>query len=185
MKRGTKICIAVSAALLVIGAALDYFRVESWTLAWHVRHGFHAELGDLRLRVPFLYEADDPNGLPWIDITHYPGRVSKGFSLITVDFHPPRSAEDWRSGRWETVMQKMGLKRVRERSIAFAGRPGECFEYIQDQSGTQEAARRLIQGTGQIFCSFGNVDVDFMGTTSLEDEFYGFIQAAESVHRKN
>lgn len=81
----------------------------------------------------------------------------------------------------------LGMKRksVGERTDVLAGRPGKCIESIPviDQVRLQQDFEK--RDMRDIECSFGDdVEVEFIGTGNLKDDFYNMIQTAEPVQRK-
>jgi hypothetical protein len=184
VKRRLKVYGGIALAVVVAWAALDYFSVETAALAWHVRHGFHAELGGIRMRVPLSYEADDPTGLPGLTMIRRSGRLWRGGGIITIDFNQP-SPEALQAIEAMHPNKLIEKNKVGERTVTFAGRTGTCIEYIPQTTDT--LLNELIKATGSrdIDCWFGGVGVELLGTASLKEDFYNIIQTAEPTGRKN
>lgn len=181
MKGRWKIYLGIVLAVVVVGQAVVYFPVETSALVWHIKHGFHAELGDIRVHVPFSYEASDPQGLGYISLSRYSGKFWDGFSDITIDLQNRNHA-----GNLPSVMERLGLKKVYEQPTTFAGRSGVCVDYthdVQDTGGDPVAHVLLL--TRETFCVFGDsAIVHFMGTPDLKEDFYKILETAEPIRRK-
>jgi hypothetical protein len=168
--------------LTIAWAAAHYYSTELSAVLWHARHGFHAHIGDIRVRVPLAYEADDPHGLPWSSISRMPGRFSGPGGFIMFDFRRLPTPEDIEAG--ETLLRQRGFKiqvqrvKLAERPAVFAGRRGRCIEYSAEIGELQLGAA--------IDCRFdGDLSVQLIGSSNLRDDFYNIIQTAEPVKRKN
>ena len=119
------------AVLTIAWAAAHYYSTELSAVVWHARHGFHAQIGDIRVRVPLAYEADDPHGLPWSSISRMPGCFSGPGGFIMFDFRRLPSPEDIEAG--EALLRQRGFKtqvqrvKLAERPAGFAGETGEMY----------------------------------------------------------
>ena len=169
--------------LMLASAAAHYYSTELLAVVWHARHGFHAQIGDIRVRVPLAYEADDAHGLPWSSISRMPGRFSGPGGFILFDFQKLPSPADMEAA--DALLRQKGFNaqfqnvKLAERSATFAGRKGRCIEY-----GVEIVELRQ-KGT-DIDCRFeGDVSAHFIGSSSLRDDFYKIIQTAEPVKKKN
>ena len=159
-------------------AAAHYYSTELSAVVWHVRHGFHTQIRDVRVRVPLAYQVDDTHGLPWFSFTRLPGRLSGPGGFIMFDFRRLPSPEDMEAAeallRQKDTQTQVQRVRLAERPATFAGRQGRCVEYsvlpLQD---------------AEIDCRFdGDASVQFIGSSNLRDGFYRMIQTAEPVKRK-
>lgn len=184
MKRRLEVYGAIVLALVVVWAVLDYFSVEAGDFVWHLRHGFHAEVGGIRVMVPFSYQADSPQGLPELTLIKSGGRISHGGGFISIDFrHPsPQAVEAVEAMLPNKLVTR---KRVGDRAVTFAGRSGTCVEYIPQISDSR--INEIIQATDprDIDCWFGDLGVELLGSSNLKEDFYNIIRAAEPVQRKN
>lgn len=183
MKTRLKIYGFVALAVLAAAGVMTYGNAELSTLVWHLRHGFHAEIGGIRVRVPLAYEADDPHGLSSLSITRLPSRLWHKGGVIIIYFQKLPSPEAMESA--DALLRKSdpgtGMKRMRvgERTAMFAGRQGTCVEY------NAEIVRPPVNGY-EIQCRFGaDVSVELIGSPDLKNDFYDMIRTAEAVKRKN
>jgi hypothetical protein len=174
-------------ALLATAYAMTYAENELSALVWHVRHGFHTQIGDVRVRVPLGYEADDPHGLPSFSISKFPGRLSGLGGFITFNFRrlPSLDAMEAAMDAADVQLRLKGVKtqvqrvKLAERSVTFAGRQGICVEYSAE-------IVELRLRSSEIDCRFdGDVSVQYIGSSNLRDDVYNIIQTAEPVTRKN
>jgi hypothetical protein len=185
MRKRTGVNLLIVVAVMVGASAIRYGYTEISTLAWHVLHGFHAELGEIRVRIPLAYQANVPAEGATLILTRYSGRAwPDAEDLIFVDFgkHPSFEA---RQAVWAGSVS-VEQKKIGERTATFAGRKGNCvesipvFERVYHQELLEKLHMRAIE------CSFGDdVVVEFIGSANLEDDFYNFIQTAEPVQRKH
>lgn len=175
MKRRWKIILGVLVTLLVLVEAADYFLAESTAIAWHLQHGFHAEMRGLRFRVPFLYYEDHGINMLELSFDTIPGHLNKKDASITVDFHkqppdPPESTE-----LRETRLKKFGMKQSGVHQLRLAGREGTCTDFVATSAAS-------VLGPYMTDCSFGeDLHVHFHGTENAIADFYAIIQSAESV----
>ena len=184
MKRRLKIYLVIVLAAVGAWTTLNYFSVETMALVWHLQHGFHAELGGIRMRVPLSFQAHSPKGLPELTMIRFGGHVWKGGGLITIDFrHPGPEAMQTIEARLPNKL--VTRTRIGERPVTFAGRSGMCVEYIPQVDDSR--ANQYIQAMNprDIDCWFGDVGVEMIGTANLKDDFYNIIQTAEPIRRKN
>ena len=171
----------IIALLLIAWVAVNDFSTELSALAWHARHGFHTQIGGIRVQVPLAYEADDSSS-----ISRMPGRLTGPGGLIMFNFQKTLSPEDMetRMKAAEAQLRQRSFKaqvqkvKLAERAATFAGRKGRCVEY-----GVDVVEPRLH--SAEIDCSFdGDVSVQLIGSSNLRDDFYNIIQTAEPVKRK-
>jgi hypothetical protein len=171
--------------LAIVYCAFRYARPELSALLWHTPHGFHAEINGIKVPVPFSYEADS-NGIGSLTLMKTEGMLQPGAGFIMVSFFPRLSPEA--EQRVEELMAKKGgmtKTRVGERTVTFAGRSGTCIEFTQKIGDrlADEMLRKL--DLRAIDCRFGDVNVKFGGSANLKDDFYGIIQSAQQIGRKN
>lgn len=188
MSGRVKVYVFIPLFLLAAAGAMKYYFTEISALAWHVRHGFHAELRGIRVRIPLPYEADDPAGLPTLLITKYAGHAWHGGGFISIDFRKQPSPEAIRVAEAMLPKGRAGLKRTKvgEQPAMFAGRAGTCTEYKAQvgDSRIDELIRQLDMRA--IDCWFdGGINVQLIGSANLESDFYNMIQTAEPVKGKN
>jgi hypothetical protein len=169
--------------VLTLAWEANSYATELSAVMWHVRHGFHTQIGDIKVRVPLAYEADDPHRLPSHSISRMPGRLSGPGGIIMFDFQRRLPSPEQMKAA-EALLQKKGFKsplqivKVAERPAVFAGRPGKCIEYSAEVG-------ELALGT-EIDCGFeGDVSAQYIGSSNLRDDFYNIIQTADRVKRKN
>lgn len=179
MKKRAIIYGTLIVAPIIAWAAAHYCATELSDVAWHIRHGFHTQIRDVRVQVPLAYQADDMHGLPWFSISRSPGRFSGPGGFIIFDFRRLPSPEDMEAAE-ALLRQKDTQIRVRrvklaERPATFAGRQGKCVEYSE-----------LPLADTEIDCRFdGDASAQFIGSSNLKNNFYNIIQTAEPVQRKN
>lgn len=92
-KRLWKVILCVVVTLLVLACSADYFLAESIAIAWHLRHGFHAEMRGLRFSVPLLYDENHGSNILQLSIDTSPGHLNKKIAFITIDFHRQTSSK--------------------------------------------------------------------------------------------
>jgi hypothetical protein len=185
VKRRIRAYIIVVVAFIAAYGAIIYSSAEVSALIWHARHGFHAELGGIRVRVPLGYEASDAAGPTSLLIIKQPGHLQRGGASIEVDFQKLPSPEAMRAAEAMVPKRAVTNKKVGERTATFAGRSGTCVEYVPEF--VDPRINNLIrEGDGrEIDCRFGDVAVTLIGTANLKDDFYDIIQTAEPVRRKS
>ena len=171
--------------LVIAWAALVYFLVETQTVAWHVQHGFHAEVGGIRMRVPLSYVADDPQGLPSLTLTRRGGRLWRGGATIMIDFRRPSPAANQAIEAKAPPNELIKRNKLDERTLTFAGRSGTCVEYVPQLADSRVNAILQEADMRDIDCWFGGVEVELLGTASLREDLYYIIQTAEPIGRKN
>jgi hypothetical protein len=112
----------------------------------------------------------------------FAGRGWQGGGTIDIDFHKQPSPEAMR------LMQSLGVMRsevVGVQEATLAGKPGKCVEGIPETGDPRldESVRKL--DVLQIDCWFNSeVEVTFLGTPGLKDEFYSVIRGAARVEGK-
>lgn len=195
MRGRWKIYLAIVVSLIIVIEGDSYYWGNISALFWHIRHGFHVELGDIRVQVPLLYEADDPHGLAYITLTSLVRRVRPGFSFIFINVQ--KRGPSQRTPSQVLEMQALGLERINERKLTFAGRLGTCVEFSRVSKSREEilaaappnakqAMARWLNSIVDIRCAFGDdTDVSFLGTDNLRDDFYKILQHAEAIRLKS
>jgi len=182
VKKRLKIYGLILVGLVAASILIQYDFAELSAIGWHFRHGFHAEVGGIRLKVPLPYEADDTAGLPSLMISKSPGRLSGPGGLIMVDYQKLPTQEQRDAA--EALLQKKGFQsgiteaRVGERAVSLAGRQGTCTEYNVTMA-------KLRIDSYEIDCQFsGNVSAMLMGSPRLKNDFYDIIQSAQPLEAK-
>ena len=182
MKKRLRVCGFTALILVAVSLIIKYGYADLSAFAWHLRHGFHAELLGVRVPVPLSYEAEDPAGLPYLSLIKLPGILWHGADFIEIDFRglPSQDAQ----AATVAIVTKSGstLKRTKtaERPAAFAGRQGACSEY-----DIELVDPRLVFKSFEIYCHFdGNVSATFMGSPKREDDFYNIIRGAKPLGAK-
>jgi hypothetical protein len=186
VKTRHKVILGGLAVLLVLIFAADYFLAESMAIAWHVRHGFHAEMQGLRFKVPLLYDED--HGVNMLELSFHtlPGHLNGKMAFITVDFHkqPPVAAG---SPPQDAQLARFGHKHSEPHPLRVAGRDGTCADRVpipiaQDAPLTA----RVLADTYFINCMFGDdLRIRFSGSKNAIPDFYSIMQSAEPVKGKN
>ena len=179
MKKRLAIYGSLSVGLIIAWTAAHYCAVELSAVVWHVRHGFHTQIRNVRVQVPLAYQADDTHGLPWFSISRMPGRFIGPGGFIIFDFRRLPSPEDMEEAeallRQKDTQTHVQRVRLAERPATFAGRQGRCVEYSE-----------LTLEDAEIDCRFdGDVSAQFIGSSNLRNDFYKIIQTAEPVKRNN
>jgi hypothetical protein len=155
---------SLSVGLIIAWTAAHYCAVELSAVVWHVRHGFHTQIRNVRVQVPLAYQADDTHGLPWFSISRMPGRFIGPGGFIIFDFRRLPSPEDMEEA--EALLRQKDTQTHVQR-VRLAERPA-----------TLEDA--------EIDCRFdGDVSAQFIGSSNLRNDFYKIIQTAEPVKRNN
>jgi hypothetical protein len=183
-----KVYVLIPLVLLAAAGAMKYYFAEISALAWHVRHGFHAELRGIRVRIPLPCEADDPAGLPTLLITKYAGHAWPGGGFISIDFRKQPSPEAIQVAQAMLPKGSAGVRRTKvgEQPAIFAGRQGTCIEYKPEVGDSRIDELIRQRDMRDIDCWFdGGINVQLIGSANLENDFYNMIQTAEPVKRKN
>lgn len=175
--------------LFIAFAILKYADSELSAALWHLRHGFHTEIGRTRIWVPMSFEADDPHGLPWLFMMKSPGIFVPGGGFITINFQRLPSPQSMELA--DSLLKKMGKDygssraKVGERNATFAGRSGKCVEYDTESRLPSPLESYVVKGY-EIQCRFDpDVSVMMIGSPRLKDDFYKIIQTAEPLKAKN
>lgn len=182
MKKRVVIYGTLIVVLALAWVATHYYQTELSAVAWHVRHGTHAEVNGIRLPVLIAYKVSESPGLPTLMMIKQSARFWHGGGMIDIDFHKPPSP-----GAIQ-LMESMGVGRkaiIGEQTATLAGRPGKCVEGIP-QTGDARLQRLIRQrDLVEIDCWFaGNVEVTFRGSANLRNEFYSVIRGATPVQGK-
>lgn len=181
MNKRLRMYAIVIVAIVAVMSAIGYFYTELSATVWHLRHGFHAEVGGVRVKIPLAYETSGSNGLPSLLITRMGGNMWHGGAAISIDFHKKPSPELVRLLELRGAMKKT---KIGEQTAVFAGRSGTCVESIP-QTGN-ERLQMGIQSMDyrEIECWFGgNVEVTFRGTGNVKPDFYTVVQSATAIQR--
>jgi hypothetical protein len=184
-KRLWKVILCVVVALLVLACSADYFLAESIAIAWHLRHGFDAEMRGLRFRVPLLYDENHGSNMLQLSIDTFPGHLNKKIAFITVDFHRQTPSKLDSSDR-EARLARFGLKQSAVHPLRMAGREGTCIDLVPIP-GAENASlpARVYSGLYIIDCSFGeDLQIHFDGSPNALPDFYELVRSAESSEGK-
>jgi hypothetical protein len=176
VKKRLRMYVIAIVAIVAVITAIGYFYTELSATVWHLRHGFHAEVGGIKVRIPLAYETDGSNGLASLLITRMSGNMWHGGGAISIDFHKQPSPEVVRLLESRGAMKKT---KIGQQTASFAGRSGNCVESTP-QTGN-ERLQRSMQSIDfrEIRCWFGgDVEVTFRGTANLKNDFYSIIQSA-------
>lgn len=191
-KRYRGVFIAVIVVLIAITDRL-LFLPETDALAWHVGHGFSAEMNGINFSVPILYRAHlNSSPKPTLILISFNGRVRFTFTRpsrlrqATMVFmfdklpEPPEVILDRLGGAWI----QNGYQQTGERPASLAGHQGKCREY----SGPPLHNDKISFGDKdiEISCYFGNAIVAaFGGTPKAVDDFYNVLHTAQSIRAKS
>jgi len=155
---------------------------------WHMLHGFHAEVRDVRVWVPFSYRAvsGTPDSLALIA---FPGlnptpREEVNAGTIMINFAEPDLAQrplEITLGRGMISLNTGGpFSEKAEREITLAGRKGRCLEYGVDAGHYSHSL--VDNDTIKIYCWFGNdLRVSFLGQSSSMGKFYEVLASAKTA----
>jgi hypothetical protein len=152
---------------------------------WHLLHGFHAEIRDVRVWVPFSYRAVSatPGSLALIA---FPGlnptpREQVKAGTIMINFSEPDRAQlplEITLGQGTISLNTDGpFFKKSEREMMMAGRNGRCLEY---GINTRPNNEHLVDNdTIKIYCWFGNdLRASFLGQSSSARNFYEVVASA-------
>lgn len=188
MKKRLKVYGLIVATLLATAFLVTFWSTELSAISWHLRHGFHADLGGVRVRVPFSYEASDPHGLPSLWIDRLPGVLWRDGGFIFLDFQrlPSPEAIEAAESLLKSKGKDIGISRMRvgERTAMFAGKQGKCIEY-NTRASLPEPLKGYAMTGFEIQCRFGDdVSASLMGSPTLKNDFYNIIQTAKLINEK-
>lgn len=173
MKRSTAIC---AFALLVV-VAVWLLGANVFAFTWHGAHGFHREINGVRFYVPLLYREDDGSVYNEFSFYTYRSALFKKDGSITVSFQKQERGTPF--GPMDPKSQQtLGVFLWRQRAVAFAEQPGNCFEYGINAVTLQPASA----GPDRVWieCRFArDVRASFDGSANAIPDFYGFLGAAE------
>jgi hypothetical protein len=180
----SKVCLSLLVVVFLLLACSRYFVTETIALAWHLRHGIHADLEQYRFKIPWLYYADDPGGLPVLSISKLPEHMLPGMALITVKIGRQDPLDEIHTNTSEKGDLSLRIEKIEERSASLAGRPGSCVEYITETSNNT-SGKALLRDFN-IRCVFGNnLGAEFLGSPKLKGDFYEMLRTAENLKGKS
>jgi hypothetical protein len=152
---------------------------------WHLLHGFHTEIRDVRVWVPFSYRAvsGTPNSLALIafrGLNPTPREEVKAGTTM-INFAEPelvRLPLEITLGQGIIALNTDGpFIKKGEREITMAGRNGRCLEYGINTGPNSESL--VDNDTIKIYCWFGNdLRASFLGRSSSAGEFYEIVASA-------
>jgi len=174
--RTPRIALALTLAILIVGADWALFHRDWMPLFWHLRHGRHAELNGVRFTVPLLYQEDHGASTDMVEFYQFPGRFSKKTAAITIQFNKSSSIPAFDS----TFV-------VRERTASLAEKRGNCVEYVSPRYITVGEFSMLSNSAPTyIYCDFGNGwRANFSGSLDAKYDFYAFLADAKLLSRRN
>jgi hypothetical protein len=171
----------VLAAIAIVAVTLWGFQPEANALAWHLRHGMHADGAGLRVRVPLLYSAI--GGPDSLILMSQNGRVrarlhgQEGVLVFLSKKMPaPQSPSETIADWWKrtsAAAERQGSHPTGTQTVSFAGRPAQCSEF--------EGGLFLV-GT-EIWCipdAAGGWFVDYTGPRAHVPEFYSLLESAQT-----
>jgi hypothetical protein len=177
----SKVGLSLVLVLFLLLAFSRYYVAETIAFAWHLRHGVHADLRQYRFKVPWLYYADDPDGLPVLSISKLPGHTRPGMALITVKMGEQDPLDEIHTSTSEKGDLSLRIQKMEERNASLAEHSGTCVEYITETSNNT-SGKALLRDFN-IRCVFGNdLGAEFLGSPKLKSDFYEMLRTAE--HRK-
>jgi hypothetical protein len=141
---------------------------------WHLLHGFHAEMRDVRVWVPFSYRAvsTTPGSLALVafrGLNPTPREEVKAGTIMINLAEPDRAQLPLGQGIISLNTDGPFVKKS-EREMTMAGRKGRCLEYGINTGSNQYL---VDNDTIKIYCWFGNdLRTSFLGRSSSAREFY-------------
>jgi hypothetical protein len=155
---------------------------------WHLLHGFHTEIRDMQVWVPFSYRAihGPPNSLALIAFRglNPTPRDQVNAGTIMFNFAEPDRAQlpleiALGSGSISFNTTEPFLMKS-DRKMAMAGRNGRCVEYGTNAGPNSEFL--VDKDTIKIYCWFGNdLRASFLGRSSSAREFYEVVASAKAA----
>jgi hypothetical protein len=155
---------------------------------WHLLHGFHCNLHDVRVWVPFSYRAfsGTRNTLALIAFRglHPTPRDEVKAGTIMINFAEPDPAQsplEITLGQGIISLNTNGpFFKKSEQEMTMAGRNGRCLEY---GINTRPNSESLVDNdTIKIYCWFGNdLRASFLGRSSSAREFYEIVASARAA----
>lgn len=152
---------------------------------WHLLHGFHTEIRDVRVWVPFSYRAvsGTPNSLALMafrGLNPTPREEVKA-GTIMINFAEPELARlplEITLGQGIIALNTDGpFIEKGEREITMAGREGRCLEYGISMGANNYSL--VDKDTVKIYCWFGNdLRASFLGQSSSTGKFYDILASA-------
>jgi hypothetical protein len=155
---------------------------------WHVLHGFHCNLRDVRVWVPFSYRAvsGTPNTLALIafrGLNPTPREEVKAGTIMInfIESEMARLPLEITLGQGIIALNTDGpFVKKDERDITMAGRKGRCLEYGINTGPNSESL--VDNDTIKIYCWFGNdLRASFLGRSSSAREFYEIVASARAA----
>jgi hypothetical protein len=178
MRKSTALLLA---AIAIVAITLWGFQPEAAALAWHARHGMHADGAGLRVRVPLLYSA--LGGPDSLILMNPKGRLRARFygqqgvlvfisRKLPAPQNPSETIEEWWK-RTSAAVERQGARPAGTRALAFAGHPAHCSEF--------EGGLFLV-GV-EVWCvpeAAGGWFVDYTGPRAHVAEFYAALESAQA-----
>lgn len=152
---------------------------------WHLLHGFHTEMRDVRVWVPFSYSAVSatPGSLALVafrGLNPTPRDEVKA-GTIMINFSESDRAQlplEISLGQGVISLNTNGpFFKKSEREMTMAGRNGRCLEYGINTGPNSESL--VDNDTIKIYCWFGDdLRASFLGRSSSATEFYEVVASA-------
>jgi hypothetical protein len=155
---------------------------------WHLLHGFHCNLHDVRIWVPFSYRAvsGTPNTLALISFRglNPTPRDEVKAGTILINFTEPDEAQpplEITLGHGMISFNTNGpLYKKSEQEMTMADRNGRCLEYGSNMRPDNNSL--VDNDTIKIYCWFGNdLRASFLGQSSSAREFYEILASARTA----
>jgi hypothetical protein len=152
---------------------------------WHLLHGFHTEMRDVRVWVPFSYRAVSatPGSLALIafrGLNPTPREEVKAGTIMINLAEPDRAQMplEITLGQGIISLNTDGpFFKKSDREMTMAGRKGRCLEYGINTGRNNEYL--VDNDTIKIYCWFGNdLRTSFLGQSSSAREFYEVVASA-------
>ena len=185
--RRTAVVLIIFAAMLAVAFGFGLYLLDPSSFVWHLHHGFHANAGGVKLRVPFFYRAvvDSSDGLviagrvrTWREDSTHP-------NISMISFCPSGSTggcllPSAQAGGAPSSDRK-ALTKIGGQQVLLAGIPGECVEYKAEPLKVDDVARsQVIVDMIEISCQFRSGDVmSLLGSPAAAPNFYEMIESAK------
>jgi hypothetical protein len=177
--------VQIGIPLVVLFSAILLFRIGPF-IGWHLVHGFHVEVGQVRLKVPLFYRVVGDSPKTSVKLARFPG-FSKGgaISVAFADPNPePLPPQSSTTGPKLEINVVVEFSETSERRFTLAGHSGVCTESssVIEHRVFPRADYKLLL----IQCEFEKgVEVSFMGSPDSAEEFYDIMQSAQIVGEKH
>jgi hypothetical protein len=158
---------------VVVIADVFLFGPQIFATVWEARTGFHRDLHGIRFHVPLFYVSSDSTAYGQYDFATTPSPTRKKYAFITVDFQKQASEAPPRP-MTTSALERLHERLTGQRTATLAGKSGTCFEYADEKNVVT------------IECYFdGGPRTWFMGTPNTLEDFYTFMNRAETMSKTN